>query len=319
MAYRRRHRRLAGPLGRALAACPFAAAIALGTVGASCDSSKDEQVDSAGAGSTPGDEEAPSPSPEPVDEIPGVDVSELTVQEKQVWLSLANDALAPCGQGPATSVARCAQGADACATRCVGAAKYLARLVREGYEQGDIAASYRARYGPDGAVDLDLDDAPIRGAPMARITIAEFSDFECPFCGRAYPILEEIVSEFRGEVKLAFLHFPLSMHPRAAEAARATVAAQNQGKFWKMHDMIFEHQQALERSDLESYAEAVGLDMARFRRDLDAPETQRRVEQDRAQGERVGVDSTPTLFIDGRRYTESIESLGAYLREELAR
>lgn len=291
------------------------ALLALGGLGGKCNGGGQEDA--------PGPEAAaPAGSERPVDEIPAVDVSELTSPEKDVWLSAANDAVAPCAvdgaAGPST-VARCALGEGGCANRCVGAARYLARLVREGYDRDGILAFYDARYGPDGRAEIDLDDAPVRGAPMAPITIVEFSDFECPFCGRAAPILEEVISEFHGEVKLAFFHFPLSMHPRAAAAARATVAAQNQGKFWEMHDLIFQNQTALERSDLEAYATRIGLDLDRFRADLDAPETQRRVEADRAQGERLGVDSTPTLFVNGRKFLEAPESLKAYLREELAR
>jgi protein-disulfide isomerase len=190
-------------------------------------------------------------------------------------------------------------------------------LIGEGYERQEIEDHYALRFGRDTAVDIDIEGAPSRGSPMAAVTIVEFSDFECPYCGQAHPILQHVMDEHEGRVRLVFKHFPLSAHPHAMPAARAAIAAGNQGKFWEMHDLLFEHQQQLEEEDLERYAQELGLDLARFRTDLESAETQRRIERDREEGERVGVEGTPSLFVNGRHFMEPPRALSAYLQEEL--
>lgn len=249
-----------------------------------------------------------------IESLDAVDVSELTRAERRVWVELINDRLSPCGE-PVT-VGRCVQEQRGCRT-CVPAARYLVRLIREGYERQEIEEHYDARYAPGERVDIDIEGAPTRGSPMASVTIVEFSDFECPYCGRAHPILQQVLREFEGRVRVVFKHYPLSNHSHAMPAARAAVAAGNQGKFWEMHDLLFEHQRQLEEEDLERYAEQLGLDMAQFRADMQAEATQRRVEADKQEGQRIGVDSTPTFFVEGRRFQEPPSSLAAYLREAL--
>jgi protein-disulfide isomerase len=249
-----------------------------------------------------------------VDALPQVDVGDLTDVERTVWVSLINDELSPCGEP--VSVGRCAKEGRACG-RCVPAARYLARLVKVGYERAQIEDMYTLRYGRETEVRLPIDQAPLRGAPMAPITIVEFSDFECAYCGRAHPILRRALREFEGKVRLAFMNFPLSMHERAVPAAAAAIAAGNQGKFWEMHDLLFENQVALEAQDLERYAAQLGLDVERFRTDSASEETRARIERDRQQGIEVGVEGTPTMFVNGRHFSEPPEALLAYLREEL--
>lgn len=280
--------------------------LALLCVGASCDGD--------GGGSGEGGGEATSGG-ERVESLPSVDVSDLTGSEQRVWRDLINDLLSPCGDP--VSVGRCVVEERAC-RKCVPAARYLVRLVTEGYEKSEIEELYDARYGPDGEVEIDVGDAPVRGAPMAPVTIVEFSDFECPYCGAAHPILKRLLREHEGQVKLAFVHYPLTeAHPHAMPAARAAVAAGNQGKFWEMHDLLFENQGALSDEDLERYAERVGLDLERFRRDVRSEETRRRIEQDKELGRRLGVTGTPTFFVNGRRFGEPPRTLPAYVQEEL--
>jgi len=187
----------------------------------------------------------------------------------------------------------------------------------DGHEPGKIEELYAYRYGDDTVVELSIDDAPVRGAPMAALTIVEFSDFECPYCGATSPIIKRVLSEFEGRVRLVFRHYPLPQHTNAAPAARAAVAAANQGKFWEMHDLLFERQDELESAALERHAEALGLDMERFRADFASEATQARVEADRELGQRVEVQGTPTIFVNGRRFQEEPRSLPIYIREEL--
>lgn len=250
-----------------------------------------------------------------IEELAPVDTSDLTTAEKRVWVELINDLLSPCGEP--ISVGRCVAEERGCRS-CVPAARYLVRLIEEGYERQEVEERYAARYARDRAVEIDLEGAPVRGSPMAQVTIVEFSDFQCPYCGRAAPILQQVLDEFEGRVRLVFKHYPLSSaHPRAMPAARAAIAAGNQGKFWEMHDLLFEHQRQLEDDDLESYAEQLGLNMDRFRADMASAATQRRIEQDRAEGKRVGVEGTPTFFVNGRAFREPPSALPAYIREEL--
>ena len=259
------------------------------------------------------DQPAASAGPR-VESISSVDISELSTSERRVWTDLVNDLLSPCGEP--VSVGRCATTAGAC-NRCVPAARYLTRMVAEGYARNEIEENFSARYGRDGAKTINVDEAPVRGAPMAQITIVEFSDFQCPYCGAAAPLVERALREFEGRVKVIFKQYPLDGHPRAMPAARAAVAAGRQHKFWEMHDLLFSHQHDLEDEDLERYAVQLELDLDRFRADLASPDVQRRIDADRQEGHRVGVQGTPTIFINGRLFHENPQSLIAYLRVEL--
>lgn len=278
------------------------------SLGASCSGGAQGETPSSG-GSSGARAEGPR-----IESLEQVDTSQLTRAEQRVWVELINDLLSPCGEP--VSVGRCVAEERGC-RRCVPAARYLVRLIAEGYERHQIEEHYAARYGRDRGVELSLEGAPSRGSPMAQVTIVEFSDFECPYCGRAHPILQQVLNEFEGRVRVVFKHFPLSMHPRAMPAARAAVAAGNQGKFWEMHDLLFEHQRQLEDEDLERYAVQLGLDLDRFRADMASAETQRRIERDKQEGQRIGVEGTPSFFVNGREFREPPSALPSYIREEL--
>ena len=277
--------------------------------GGSAQSGSDQ---SGGSGAT---KQPPRESGPRVERIEAVDVSELTTGERRVWVDLINDVLSPCGDP--ISVGRCATTEGSACRRCVPAARYLVRLIAEGYERGEIEDLYGLRYGRDSALEVTTDGHPSRGAPMAQVTIVEFSDFECPFCGRAHPILQEILREYEGQVRVVFRHYPLAQHTHAQPAARAAIAAGNQGRYWEMHDLLFEHQMQLSDEDIDRYATQLGLDMERFHADLRSPETQTRIDRDREEGQHLSVDSTPSFFVNGRRFREPPSSLAAYIREEL--
>ena len=280
------------------------AALSLVSLGASCDR---------GPKTTPG-AAAPAAEGERVERLPGVDISELTDAEVELWTNLINEQLSPCGDP--LSVGRCAAGGHKCGA-CITAARYLTRLVMEGYDKQTIEQHYGGRFGAQGRAQLALQDSPVRGAPMAPVTIVEFSDFQCPHCAAAHPELARLVREFEGQVKLVFKHFPLDSHPRALVAARAAEAARRQGKFWEMHDLLFEHQHELEDGDLERYAGMLGLDIERFKTDVSSDECVERVDADREEGKRLGIEGTPTIYINGRLLREPLKALPAYLREEL--
>src|SRR3989454_68139 len=142
---------------------------------------------------------------------------------------------------------------------------------------------------------------PARGPQNARITIVEFSDFQCPYCGREIPIIERVMKEYDGKVRLVFRPFPLDFHQFAQKAAEAGACAADQGgeKFWKLHDRMFTNQQKLAVDDLKGYAKEVGLDSGRFDKCLDAGEKRAVVEADGKAGQEAGVTGTPAFFING--------------------
>jgi protein-disulfide isomerase len=148
-----------------------------------------------------------------------------------------------------------------------------------------------------------------RGGPeTAPLTLVEYGDYECPYCGAAYPIVKEIENVLGDELRSVFRNFPLgNAHPHAPQAAEAAEAAAAQGRFWEMHDRLYENQQHLETSDLVGYAEALGLDVARFETDLAQHTYESRVRSDFLSGVRSGVNGTPTFFINGVRHNGSYD------------
>jgi protein-disulfide isomerase len=145
-----------------------------------------------------------------------------------------------------------------------------------------------------------------RGSDDALVTLLEYGDYECPYCGRASIVLKEVEVALGTNLLYVFRHFPLSMvHPRARTAAEAAEAAAAQGVFWPMHDLLFENQNALEAEDLLGYAGELGLDRERFAREVEERVHSARVREDFLSGVRSGVNGTPTFFIDGERYEGS--------------
>ena len=145
-----------------------------------------------------------------------------------------------------------------------------------------------------------------QGPPDAPVTLVEYGDYECPYCGRAYPILKAIQERMAGRLRFVFRNFPItSNHPHAQHAAEAAEAADAQGRFWEMHDTLYENQHALKDADLVGYAATLGLDTERFEQDLTRHVFRERVREDFLSGLRSGVNGTPTFYINGVRYEES--------------
>jgi len=161
----------------------------------------------------------------------------------------------------------------------------------------------------------------IQGLADAPIKLLEYGDFECPSCGQAYPIIKAIQQEFGDSLCLAFRHFPLTTtHSHAEHAAEAAEAAGAQGKFWEMHDLMFENQSALEDQDLARYAKVLGLDVDRLVGEILSGAYYDRIREDFKSGIRGGVNGTPTLFINGVRYDDTLgfEALVAALTRAAA-
>ena len=168
-------------------------------------------------------------------------------------------------------------------------------------------ARIRALLGtPDLIVDLaepfDPERDHVRGPVEAPVTVVEYGDFECPYCGQAEPVVRELLRDF-GDVTYVWRHLPLNdVHPNAQQAAEAAEAAAEQGAFWEMHDLLLDHQDALGFDDLLGYAEQLGLDVARFEEDLRTRAGARRVAEDVDSADLSGVSGTPTFFINGIRH-----------------
>jgi protein-disulfide isomerase len=140
---------------------------------------------------------------------------------------------------------------------------------------------------------------PSRGPNNAPVTIVEFSDFQCPYCGREYPVIERLMKEYDGKVRLVFRHYPLDFHPFAQKAAEAGACAQDQGKFWELHDKMFTNQNKLAVTDLKAYAKLLGMDAPKFDKCLDSGEKKALVDEDMKAGTAAGVNGTPAFFING--------------------
>jgi protein-disulfide isomerase len=146
---------------------------------------------------------------------------------------------------------------------------------------------------------FDFTGSPARGPADAPVTIVEFSDFQCTYCLRSKPTVAQVLERYPGKIRLVFKHFPLEFHKEAPLAHRAALAANEQGKFWEMHDLIFANQARMGRDDLIAHAKTLGLDMPRFLKDFDDSRFIAFIDRDLAEGMKVGVDGTPTFFING--------------------
>lgn len=258
-------------------------------------------------GSAPGQDTTPPP---------GLDISRLDDFQKRVFFRVVNTEPAICGQ--AQSLLQSAKKDPNC-RRSYNAVRYVAHLVDQGFTDSEISDSLAKRYRNTATHNLDVSEAPMAGNPNAKITLVEFADYECPHCKRFQPVLRQILDEFKGDVKLYFKHYPLPQHTQARMAAEAATAAQKQGKFWPYEEKLWANQDNLTPAELEKYAKESGLDVAKFRQDLDSPAVKARVQKDRTEGSAAGISSTPTLFINGREYsdTHDTESLREWIKEEL--
>ena len=201
---------------------------------------------------------------------------------------------------------------------CVGAVAGFAVGQHMGSKGGSLGTPLRnapqaapapaamAPPGSDQIFKVALGDAPQLGSADAKVTIVEWSDFQCPFCSRVVDTLREIEKNYGADVRLVFKQNPLPMHPDAPYAAKASIAAQRQGKFWQMHDKLFEaaasrQQDALKQDKVDALARDLGLDMERYQRDVSSPETAQVIRDDQAQAAKLGAGGTPHFFINGAR------------------
>ena len=203
-----------------------------------------------------------------------------------------------------------------------GDKEILAKIdaVQKSLDQAKGAAANAApepTLDPTKVYDIPIEKSPIRGPTDAPITIVEFSDFQCPYCAEAKPLLEQVLQAYPKDVKLVFKQFPLgSIHENAVAAAKATVAAGHQRKFWEMHDILFENNRELSYDKLKEYAGRIGLNVQLWEEDYQALDVQQAVSRDMRTGRAADVDGTPAFFVNGKRVMDrSFETFKAMIED----
>jgi protein-disulfide isomerase len=249
---------------------------------------------------------------ESVTQLPAVDLAGLTPAQKTRALHAMRTQDCSCGCG--MKIAECRVKDPNCAFSR-GLAATLAESVKSGKsEAAAIADAKASRYGHrpepkllDDPVPIPTIGSPETGPANARITLVEFSDFQCPYCSKAVEKISAILKAYPNDVKLIFKQFPLDSHPQAQISAQAALAAHQQGKFWQLHDVMFSHRTSLSRKAILGWAGGLGLDMKRFEADLDSDGVKKTVARDLSDGEKAGVEGTPTVFINGQRYNGDLD------------
>ncbi len=254
----------------------------------------------------------------PVDKtpLPGVDVSKLEASKQDMFYRLVASLPSPCGKAHSL---RTSVTSDQSCKRAPFAARLVAELLVDEQGKDVVTDLYTERYIKNTAVQtIDVSQAPMVGDAAAPVTLVEFFDYGCPACMQLKPTLDLVAKENTSRLKVYYKMYPLPKHADSFGAAQAAMAAHAQGKFHAMHDVIFDKFGAQKKSDLRGYAQALGLDMARWDADFAAAEA--RVKADMADGEAIGVDGTPALFLNGRKYPGPSDPayFAAAIEEELA-
>ena len=259
-------------------------------------------------------------------EMPGVKLTGLTAAQKAQVLAIAQQEDCTCKCG--LKIAACIARDPNCMT-----SKTLATAVARELKAGKTAVAARAILKDAAHIakvkeelenqpaDLKLAGVPALGPEKARVTIVEFSDFQCPFCRGGADALGAVAKAFPNDVRLVFKQFPLESHSQAAVAAEASLAAHSQGKFWEMHDRIFANPRSLTEANLIAWAQEFGLDTGRFARELTTHQYQATVTREVREGIEAGVQGTPTVFLNGRLYRGALklEDLKPVIEAELKR
>jgi protein-disulfide isomerase len=236
-----------------------------------------------------------------------------------VFFRIANTEASICGQ--AQSLIQSAKDQKNVCRRSYNGLRYVVRLVEQGYTDSEVSEALAKRYRIANPKPIDVAKAPMKGNASAKVTLVEFADYECPHCKRLQPVLRQILDEFPNDVKVYFKHYPLPQHTNARLAAEAAVAADRQKKFWPFQDKLWDKQDDLTPAEIEKIAKETGLDLTKFRQDMDSQDVKAQVQKDRNDGASLGLQATPTIYINGREYTDpkDTESLREWIKEELAR
>jgi protein-disulfide isomerase len=248
--------------------------------------------------------------------LPGIEVANLDDKKQEVFYRLVGSLSSPCGKAHSL---RTSVTTDTSCKRAPFAARYVAALIGDGAPETYVQEDYDKRYKGEPGKPIDVANAPRSGNDDAPVKLVEFFDYACPACQSLKPKLDKVVAEHPGKVVVYYRMFPLeAKHPDSRSAAQAALAAQAQGKFKEMNDLLFAKSPAHKRDDVLGYARELGMDMAKFEADYAAAGS--RVDADLKQGEALGVSSTPTLYFNGRQYHSPQEAkyIGMWIDEEVA-
>jgi protein-disulfide isomerase len=259
--------------------------------------------------------------------LQGIDLGKLDGEKTSTFYKLVNSMKSPCGKPESL---RKSYSTDTACKRAPFAVRYLVSLLEDEFPEDKIREAYVAHYeAPLTGAKIDVSKAPRIGNNDAVVTVIEFFDYACPHCAEFKPVLEAVSAAHPGQVVEYFMMFPLGQKfwPHSKSGAQAALAAAAQGKFPQMHDLLFENtvktQQgsapAHSKADVLGYAKQIGLDLAKFEADYEAAAAH--VESDKAMGTAAGVDSTPGIFINGRRYEGPIhvpKYVDMWVLEEIA-
>ena len=239
-----------------------------------------------------------------VTEFPGLDQSGLSAQQKHALLTLLRTE--GCNCGCVFKIAECRMKDPKCG-RSRNLATMVARELQEGKSIDYVRAELKRKMSEappvlDEPVSIPINGDPVKGPANAKITLVEFSDFQCPYCAVAVGNLNNLLAKHPNEIRLVFKQFPLDIHSQAEFAAEAALAAHAQGKFWPMHDKLYANFRTLSPERIAEWAKELGLDMDKFNADMKSAKYKRVVEQELDQGEKAGVLGTPTLFVNGKHY-----------------
>ena len=241
--------------------------------------------------------------------LPGVDLASLTPADRAIALAVLRTEHCTCGCD--MMIAECRMKDASCAY-----SRRLSGFVVQEASLGKSAAAVRedlskfAKEPPpmlEAPVKIATDGDPVKGAPKGAVTVVEFSDFQCPYCAAAVLEVNRVLRQFPADVKVVFKQFPLESHSQAELAAEASLAAQAQGKFWELHDKMYANFQRLSRARILVWAGEVGLNVDRFRSDLDSHKFAGRVQAEKMAGEDAGVEGTPQFFINGKKLNASFD------------
>ena len=269
---------------------------------------------------------AQTPDWKSLDDLPGVDLATLTPAQKVQALEILRSEDCVCGCDMKLAECRVLD------PRCRDS-RALSSIVVEGVRNRRTAKQIHDELANSPITKMRIEQnrilgdpiklqtagSPSRGPANARITLVEFSDFECPYCSLAAAQLDEILKAYPKDVRLVYKQFPLDMHPHAMIAAEASLAAEAQGKFWEMYAKLFANHNRLSREKIFELAKELNLDMARFTREMDSHQYKARIRRDMAEGDNAGLTGTPSMFINSKPYRGGTDmtSIAPYLQAEL--